>query len=137
VRQYCYFWIASTVVSSAAITAEIGIAPDRESVLGSRRTEPGPVPVEHGWEIRCERFGRIEAQASEVLARMEPVADKVRKLVDRGDVVAGLMMVRSFNDSAGTEDGMSWWLSREQVQLIARMGADIQSDEYGRPEVDD
>ena len=87
--------------------------------------------MEHGWEIRCDRFGRIEEQVSEVLARMEPVADKVRQMVDRGDVAAGVMMVRSFNDLHGTENGMSWWLSREQVQLIARMGAGIQSDEYG------
>jgi len=54
----------------------------------------------------------------------------VRALVDGGDVAAGLMMVRWFNDPEGGYNAMGWWLAPEQIQLLARMGANIESDEY-------
>ena len=85
VRQYCYFWIASPVVTASEITELLGVAPDRVRVRGSKRAQPTPVPAEHAWEIRCERHARIDEQADEVLRRIEPVADKVRLLTNRGD----------------------------------------------------
>jgi hypothetical protein len=94
VQQFCYFWIASQVVSAAEVTEVLGLAADQATVMGSRRMSPTPVPVEHAWTIRCDRHARIDEQAGEVLRRIEPVADKVRSLVDRGDVQAGLMLVR-------------------------------------------
>jgi hypothetical protein len=132
VQQYCYFWIASEVVSAVEITRAVGLAPDQTSVRGSRRMTPSPVPVEHSWEIRCERHGAIDEQASEVLGRIEPVAKDVRRLIDRGDVWAGLMMVRYFDDPDGGDghDAMGWWLSAQQISLLAEMGANIQADEY-------
>jgi hypothetical protein len=65
----------------------------------------------------------IDEQASTVLARIEPAADRVRVLVDSGDVEAGLMMVRWFDDPDGGYNAMGWWLTREQIQLLARMSA--------------
>lgn len=130
VQQYCYFWVASRVVSASEITELLGIVPDRVSVLGSRRSEPTPVPVEHAWELRCERHGRIDEQASEVLHRIERVADKVRSLTTRDDTSAGLTMVRYFDDEEGGYGAMSWGLTAEQIALLARMGASIDADEY-------
>ncbi|CUU55423.1 protein of unknown function (DUF4279) [Parafrankia irregularis] len=132
VRQYCYFWISSEVVSAAEVTEALGLTPDRVSVRGSRQTTPRPVPVQHSWQIRCDQHGRIDEQASEILRRIAPVAGNVRQLVDRGDVQAGLMMVRYLDDGDGGEGAMGWWLTREQISLLATMGADIQADEYGR-----
>jgi hypothetical protein len=93
---------------------------------------PSPVPVMHRWQILCERHGRIDEQASEVLGRIEPVAKDVRRLIDRGDAEAGLMMVRYFDDPDGGDGhgAMGWWLSAQQISLLAQMGANIEADEY-------
>lgn len=130
VRQFCYFWIASKDVSAEEITEALGMTPDQTKVRGSRRTEPTPVPVDHAWDLVCDRHDRIEDQATEVLARIEPVAERVRLLTERGDVEAGLTMVRYFDDSDGRPDAVGWWLTREQVSLLAKMRASIQADEY-------
>lgn len=130
VQQYCYFWIASPVVTASEITERLGVVPDRVSVRGSKRSQPTPVPVEHAWELRCERHARIDEQASEVLNRIEPVADKVRSLTNRDDTTAGLMMVRYFDDEEGGYGAMSWSLAPTQIALLAHMGASIDADEY-------
>lgn len=133
VQQYCYFWLASDNVTAEQITERLGLEPDWTVVKGSRLTAPHMVPAAHSWQVRCERHGRIDEQASTVLARIAPATDRVRALVDTGDVSAGLMMVRYFDDAEGGVDGeeaMGWALAAEQVQLLAWMGARIESDEY-------
>lgn len=130
VQQYCYFWIASPVVTAAEITELLGVVPDRVGVRGSKRSQPNPVPVEHAWELRCERHARIDEQASQVLQRIEPVADKVRSLTGHDDTHAGLMMVRYFDDEEGGYGAMSWSLSPGQIALLAHMNASIDADEY-------
>jgi Domain of unknown function (DUF4279) len=54
VKQYCYFWIASAVVTVAEVTEVLGIAPDRTTVMGSRQQSRRTVPPEHRWEIVCD-----------------------------------------------------------------------------------
>ncbi|MEU3118560.1 DUF4279 domain-containing protein [Micromonospora chalcea] len=130
VQQYCYFWLDSEAVTAEQITEFLGLEPDRTAAMGSRRTSPRLVPAAHRWEIRCETHGRIDEHASAVLARIAPAADRVRALVDGGDVDAGLMMVRWFDDPDGGYNAMGWRLSCEQIQLLARMGASVESDEY-------
>lgn len=130
VRQYCYFWLASEVVTAEEITERLAIEPDRTTVMGSRGMSPRVAPPAHAWELRCDTRGRIDEQASAVLDRVAPAAERVRALVDGGDVEAGLMMVRYFDDPGGAHDAMGWWLTPKQIQLLARMGAGIDSDEY-------
>jgi hypothetical protein len=132
VQQYCYFWIASDTMPAAEIARALDLEPDRASVKGSKRTEPRPVPVQHRWEIVCDRHGPIDEQATELLERIKAVAQVVRSLVDEGNVEAGLMMVRYFDDPDGGDAAMGWYLSSEQIRLIAAMGANIQADEHGR-----
>ena len=88
------------------------------------------MPVEHAWELRCERHARIDEQASEVLSRIAPVADKVRALTSRDNTHAGLMMVRYFDDAEGGFGAMSWSVTTAQVALLAHMGASIDTEEY-------
>lgn len=38
------------------------------------------------------------------------------------------MLVRWFDDP--DSNALGWWLIREQIQLLARMGATVESDEY-------
>lgn len=130
VQQRCYFWLQSELLTADEITQRIGVEPDRTTVMGSRRTLPRTVPAAHGWEVRCDAHGRIDEQASAVLARVEPAAKAIRGLVESGEVSAGLMMVRWFDDPEGGYNAMGWWLTPEQVQLLAHMGAGIDSDEY-------
>lgn len=40
------------------------------------------------------------------------------------------MMVRYFDDDEGGYRAMSWRLTREQIALLAEMGAVIDADEY-------
>lgn len=54
----------------------------------------------------------------------------MRRTVDRP--LSGLMMVRYFVDLDGGDAAMGWYLSNEQIRLIAEIGANIQADEYGR-----
>lgn len=98
--------------------------------MGATRTSPRTVPPEHRWEIVCDVHGRIDQQATSVLNRIAPVTQQVRALVDRGDVRAGLMMVRFFDDEDGGYRAMGWWLNPDQVGLLAAMGAAIDADEY-------
>jgi hypothetical protein len=81
------------------------------------------------WQIRSYRPGHIDEQASDVLRRIGPAAVKVRQLVDRGDAEAGLMLVRSFAYDEGGVGLLGWQLTREQVSLLAKMGAEIQATE--------
>ena len=39
-------------------------------------------------------------------------------------------MVRYFDDPDGGYGAMSWWLSSQQISLLAAMDANIQADEY-------
>ena len=130
VRQYCYFWIASPVVTASEITELLGVTPDRVGVRGSRRAQPKPVPIEHSWELRYEPHAPIDEQASDVLRRIESAAALVRTLTSRDDVCAGLMMVRYFDDEDGGYGAMSWRLAPAQIALLADMGASIDADEY-------
>jgi hypothetical protein len=132
VQNACYFWIASKSMTAQDISRELGMDPDGVSVMGSRGFLTGaPLPAEHSWRVTSDRSARVEEQASAVLRRMAPVSAAVRRLVDRGEVEAGLMMVRHFDDPDGHADAVSWWLTMDQVQQLAAMGAGIQSDEYG------
>lgn len=40
------------------------------------------------------------------------------------------MMVRYFDDPEGGYNVMGWWLTPEQIHLLAWMGAGVDSDEY-------
>lgn len=130
VQQYCYFWIASETVTAEQVSTALGMQPDKVTVRGSRSTAPRVIPIEHSWKIVCDQHGRIDEQITAVLSRMEPVSHLVRQLVDRGDVSAGVMMVRHFDDEDGGYNAMGWGLEPDQLALLAAMGADLQADEY-------
>ena len=150
--QHVYFAVASQTLTADAITAELGIEPDRISVLGSRQMAPRPIPAAHRWEVHSpDRVQPIDVQAAAVLDRIAPAAGAVRRVVDRG-AAAELVLVRYFNDENGTEENLEpvatpdglrlepiagqhqllgWCLGSEQLALLAAMRASIDADEYG------
>lgn len=151
--QYVYFALTSKETTAAEIATHLGLEADQVMVRGSESADP-PRPGRHWWQITCETPGlRLDEQIPEVLDRIAPVADRVRALVDTGNVTAHLQIVRYFNDEDGEEetfddpittaDGhvmekipgqhqlLGWGMEREQLELIVSMGAYIDADEYG------
>lgn len=72
----------------------------------------------------------IAEEITAVLRRIEPISQLVRQLVDRGDVDAGMAMVRDFDSDDCGYNATGWVLTREQIELLAAMGADLQADEH-------
>ena len=150
--QYVYFDLSSDVVTAADITAFLGVEPDELRVRGSNKATPRPVPANHSLSIHCRTRATIDVQIQVVLQRLEPIRAKLIDLIATADVTARLIIVRYFNDEEGeeesfdpaiTEDGellerllgqhqmLGWYLSVEQLMLIASLGAAIWADEYG------
>ena len=151
-RQYVYFGLASDVVSPAEITSAVGADPDEISVRGSKRTDP-PRPASHSWMLRCDKPGlTVDDQIQDVLQRVRPLADKIRDLTTRTDVVAVLQIVRDFDAEDGEEEShddldlpagerlttflgqhqlLGWHLEADTLAFLASLGADIDCDEYG------
>lgn len=152
IRQYVYFRLASDVVSAAEITEAVGADPDEFSVRGSKRTDP-PRPASHSWELHCDQPGlTIDDQIQDVVQRVRPLADKIRELTARTDVVAVIQVVRDFDAEDGEEEShddlvlptgerfttllgqhqlLGWHLDADTLAFLARVGADIDCDEYG------
>lgn len=152
IRQYATFSLSSEVMSAASITAELRIEPDRFSVRGARRAAP-PVPVRHSWTLVCAEPGlQIDQLTEKVLQRVRPVADAIRGLVRSGDVDAGIVIVRDFDDDEGEEENLDpvvlddgsvlhalagqhqllgWQFDPETLAFLTSIGASLAADEYG------
>jgi hypothetical protein len=150
--QYVYLALWSETTTAAEMTADLGVAPDKVMVRGSKRASP-PVPIGHAWKLECRDRGlSLDEQIERVLIRVTPVASKVRSLVDSGDVKAVLQVVRYFNDHDGEEEAfeasitpegelleripgqhqlLGWHLPTSTIQLLASMSAELDADEYG------
>lgn len=151
--QYVYFLLLSETVTAANITAELMMEPDQIRVAGSKQASPRPLPRAHSWELHCaDRSQPIDSQATLLLERIAPVAQRVRDLVDKGEVDASLVIVRYFNADEGEEedfadsvspDGfvlehiggqhqlLGWSFEPDQLALLSSMRASISADEYG------
>lgn len=102
--QYVYFSLRSDDTTAAEISSHLGLELDEVMVRGSRIADP-PRPACHAWNISCRTRGlRVDDQITEVLDRIKPVAARVRALVDGGEIVAELQIVRYFNDEDGEEE---------------------------------
>lgn len=130
VRQYAYFSIRSDDLDAAAIAARVGIAPDQVVVRGSREPDP-PVARARAWKLLADdRDLRVDEQAALLLGRLRPVEAQVRELAaDRGCSLT-LQIVRYFADPAGEEQLLGWHLDADGLAFLARIGADIDVDEY-------
>jgi hypothetical protein len=104
IDQFAYLALISPSLPAEAITAAVGLAPDRIAVRGSIRPDP-PVPVSHGWFIECKEPGlRVDEQVTDVLGRIAPVAVRIRALVDDAGVRAVLAVVRRFGCEPDADD---------------------------------
>jgi hypothetical protein len=151
IRQYVYFSVYSETAATDEIASYLGLGPDRIRVRGSRSTDP-PRPRHHAWQVLCDSPGlRIDEQVASVLNRLREVEDR---LVTIGGDLLGqgggcyLQLVRYFDDDEGEEEDLSsadaplqklagqhqllgWHLEADSVSFLARVGAEIDCDEYG------
>lgn len=152
ISQRVYFDVSSETMPAADVTARLGVEPDRLQVRGSRRTQP-PVPALHSWSVHChERGMALDAQISAVLARIEPVRERLLDLAASHKVSLCLVIVRHLDDPDGeeerfdaaiTSDGkllerlpgqhqlLGWSLTHEQLGFLASIRCSIWADEYG------
>ena len=151
IRQYVYFSVFSETATADEIASYLDLPPDRAWVRGSRTADP-PRPPTHSWQLVCDTPGlAIDEQVAEVLDRLRKIEDR---LVAIGAALLGegggcrLQLVRNFDDDEGEEEELSppdaplqklagqhqllgWYLDAKSLKFLARVGADLDADEYG------
>lgn len=145
ILQYAYFSVDSPTVTASQMTERLGLAPDKVRVRGSLVSDP-PRPDTHSWQLvedRLDSGDDLHQQIERLMARVGSVAPALTQLLTEIAVadtppVLGcrLQVVRYLNDPAGQLDGfqhqqLGWGLSASTVQLLARLGAFLDVDEYG------
>ena len=144
IRQYVYFTVVSSFVAAAEMATVIGLAPDRATVRGSRRSTEPPAPRYHAWDLVCDDRGmQVGEQLEQLIGRLRPYRSRIRKLVDdlqarEGDMAgAKLQVVRYLDDEDGEADGwqhrlLGWHLTEDVLRFVLDLGAEIDVDEYGQ-----
>ncbi len=148
ILQRAYFAIHSTMTSSGAIAAFLGMEPDRSIVRGSVSVELDR-PLHHGWCVDCDQPGmRVDEQVAEVVDRLRPISSKIRAFLDADSTASPVMeVVRYFDYEEGVEEDdvtigrfqklsgqhqlLGWHLSRDVLDFLAEVGAALDADEYG------
>lgn len=148
IAQYVYFGIRSDTLITEEITQRVGLAPDSSRVRGGSRSADPPRPVHHVWAVECKGQGMdVAQQTADVMRRVIPCRDNIRKLVATGEAKAWFQIVRTFNAADGEEEEITeagdlvklggqhqllgWHMDGEIVQFLADVGAAIDCDEYG------
>lgn len=115
--------------------ARIGIAPDNTMVRGSK--DPNrPLPIQHMWEIESRRGGEsLYDKIEEVLSRLIPVEAELAALRPEIEPDGGYVfqIVRYLNYAAAEEAEtrpLGFGFELEALELLARLGARIDVDEY-------
>lgn len=153
IRQHVSFVLESLKMTAAEIEWSVGLAADDIGVRGSRTAVP-PRPVHHRWEVRCDEPGLgIDAQAEQVIARLEPHRAAIRDLVDESnDVASALVAVRYLNVDLAVAEGeeeeltitsdglvklpgqhqlLGWGLDASALRFLVDVRAELVFDEYG------
>jgi hypothetical protein len=151
IRQHVAFVVSSTTITAASVATRVGLAPDAATVRGAKRAAP-PAPIQHSWRLECREPGRtIDEQIGLVLARVRPIAGRLRELLNNTDAAATLQVVRYFNDDEGEEEILSvteapdgtlltklpgqhqllgWHLEPEALDLLCSLRVSLDVDEY-------
>jgi hypothetical protein len=144
-----YFGIFSSVITAAEMSERIGLAPDRQSVRGSRNSQPGhrPVPYHHSWQVLCEDKGvgvGLGEQVERVVQRLVPHQDRIRDPVEEvervepdGQAGSVLRLVRLLDDEDGELDGwqhrlLGWTIDSDTLAFLVMARATIDADDYGQ-----
>ncbi|MGN9889902.1 DUF4279 domain-containing protein [Micromonospora sp. L31] len=154
ISQYAYFALSSNRVSSAEITARLGIEPDEIVVRGSRRANPVR-PASHRWKITCRKPGlTVDEQINRIVDRLFGHAERIGELaveLDNSDGAPGasmLQVVRVFEHPDGEEEDLTspveglqklpgqhqllgWHIDARVLEFLRLTRAELDVDEYG------
>jgi Domain of unknown function (DUF4279) len=147
ISQYVYFALKSETILPSELARRVGFPGDREAARGTRTADP-PRPVLNTWEIRCEERGlTVTEQVERVISRVMPRLAAIRQLIDDGEVMAVLQIVRYLDDQDGEEEQITrvgdleklggqhqllgWHLDRSVVRFLDQVDAGLDVDEYG------
>ena len=132
--QYVYFAVRSDDVTAVEVEERLGLRPDSVLVRGSRDPDR-PVPAHHKWAVESQQRDRsLYDQIEEVLARIAPVEAALTDLLSGGrEISYVLQVVRLLNDPDAPEEEtlpLGFGFDRDALQLLARLDASIDVDEY-------
>jgi hypothetical protein len=153
IKQLAYFGIFSETVSADDVGRRIGLESERTSVRGSRIADP-PRPKFHIWRAQCDTPGlTVDEQIARVMARLDPYRAAIgRAIAEIEDAHASLSVVRYFGAWLAEDEGeeeeltvtpdgleklpgqhqlLGWHLSREVMEFLLDVGAEMDFDEYG------
>ncbi|HMJ76478.1 MAG TPA: DUF4279 domain-containing protein [Iamia sp.] len=146
VLQYVYLGVSSETLDPATITQRIGIGPDRVEVRASRSVDP-PRPVANRWRLDASPGGTVDDRIDEMLARIEPCADRLAELTAAGEVAAVIEVVRHLGHPDGDEEEardvgslqklpgqhqlLGFALSTRTLTRLVDLGLSLDFDEYG------
>ena len=136
-RQYVYFAVWSDEVSAVEVEERLGLRADNVLVRGSKDPDR-PLPVQHLWAVESQQRDRpLYDQIDEVIARIAPLEAALSDLLSDGrDVACVLQVVRFLNDADASEREtlpLGFGFHRDALQLLGRLNARIDVDEYDRP----
>jgi uncharacterized protein DUF4279 len=147
VRQYVYVAISSSDLSADEVGQRLGMSADRTVVAGSRGQEPLR-PPKHSWHLVCDQSGlTVDEQIADLIERLQPVRAAIKELTFHHGVSAVVQVVRYFNDEEGEEEDkaaethglkklegqhqlLGWHLSKEVLEFLTDVRAELDIDEY-------
>jgi hypothetical protein len=123
--------IASDSIEPAEMSRVLGIKPDRETWIGQvpqgfGRRRPA---LDNSWEIResGDSSADISALIDALFTRVQPVAEGVRQLRDRGcRVIVSVVLYVAPGDPTGS--GFS--LGATNIEFLSSTGAEFEVDQY-------
>ncbi|MFB8005865.1 DUF4279 domain-containing protein [Nocardia sp. NPDC056000] len=143
-RQYCYFKVHSFNLSTADLTARLGIAPDEQPGRISRSARKA-VDRSGDWRIVRTSDESIDDQIQHLIDRLNPIRDKVISLCREEDVYSVMQVVRYFHDPDGVRAApggtpssevrnwprpLGWNLSVPVLEFLTSTGSSLDVDEY-------
>lgn len=103
IRQFAYVLVASESMRPDEITDALAIVPSSTTLRASRSVDP-PVPRANMWRFEAAASARVDELISELVERLEPSAEAVRRLAARPDTSVGIQVVRYFDDPEGDDE---------------------------------
>ena len=125
--------ISSLTLTPDEMNSILGMKYDHYHIKGNSRSKTTIKATYHRWIIysRISRELPIEAHVEDLLARIIPIRDTIKKISKHSDVNV------SFGCVIHTKDRMEFIFTNEQISIINDLGASIDIDLYLLPDEDD
>lgn len=146
IRHYAYFLVFSDTLTPNEITEQMAIQPSTTKLMGSRSSTPR-VPRSNMWQLDAGDFDTPEELIIDLVQRVEPSAESVRRLASTPETSVGISVVRYFNDPDGEEENLAsegpfeklagqhqrlgFHIDLELMARLQSLQCELDFDEYG------